>query len=129
MLNLIFGRTGVLSPLAIIEPISLAGSIISKTSLHNVDYIKEKDLKIGDKVLVQKAGDIIPEIIKAVKDKRDGSEKDIIVPTTCPSCNSKLIKIEGEVAIRCMNIDCPAKLRRAIEYFASRDCMNILGLR
>ena len=130
LLDVIFniGRTGVLTPMAILEPVEVAGSTISKTTLHNADYIRLKELKIGDTVVIQKAGDIIPEVVKTVKEKRDGSEREIIIPTNCPDCDSELVKLEEEVALRCINIDCPAKLQRSIEYFASRDCMNILGL-
>lgn len=130
LIDVIFniGRTGVLTPMAILEPVEIAGSTVSKTTLHNIDYILEKDLKIDDIVLVQKAGDIIPEVVKAIKEKRTGKEKEILIPKNCPICNSKLIRLENEVALRCLNIDCPAKIQRSIEYFTSRNCMNILGL-
>ncbi len=130
LLDVIFnvGRTGVVTPMAILEPVLVAGSTISKTTLHNIDYLKEKDLKIGDTVLIQKAGDIIPEVVKTIKEKRNGKEKEVLIPELCPNCDSKLVRLEEEVAIRCLNIDCSAKIQRSIEYFASRDCMNILGL-
>ena len=130
LLDVVFniGRTGVLTPMAILNPVEIAGSTVSKTTLHNIDYIKEKDLKTGDIVLIQKAGDVIPEVVKTIKEKRDGSEKSIRIPRKCPICKSKLVRLEDEVALRCLNIDCPAKIQRSIEYFASRDCMNILGL-
>ena len=130
VLDIIFniGRTGVLTPLAILKPVEVAGSVVSKVTLHNIDYLKEKDIKIGDTVLIHKAGDIIPEVIKVIEEKRIGKEKEVIIPTNCPVCDSSLVRLETEVALRCLNIDCPAKIQRAIEYFASRDCMNILGL-
>lgn len=130
LLDIIFnvGRTGVVTPMAILEPVEVDGSTISKTTLHNIDYLKDKDLRIGDIVLIQKAGDIIPEVVMSLKDKRTGNEKEVEIPTNCPVCDSNLVKLDEEVAIRCLNIDCPAKIQRAIEYFASRDCMNILGL-
>ena len=130
LLDVIFnvGRTGVVTPMAILKPVLVAGSTISKTTLHNIDYLKEKDLKIGDTVLIQKAGDIIPEVVKTIKEKRSGNEKEVLIPELCPNCDSKLVRLEEEVAIRCLNIDCSAKIQRSIEYFASRDCMNILGL-
>ena len=130
VLDIIFniGRTGVLTPMAILEPVHIAGSTISKTTLHNIDYLKEKDIKIGDTVLMQKAGDIIPEVVKVIKEKRTGKEKGVEIPVKCPECNSKLVRLDEEVAIRCINISCPAKRQRTIEYFASRNCMNIIGL-
>ena len=122
------GRTGVITPLAILEPVRVAGSLISKTTLHNEDFVKEKGLKIGDRVIIQKAGDVIPEIVKAVIQKRDGTEKDFTMPTTCPVCGAPTIREEGESAVRCTGIECPAKLYRNIVHFVSRDAMNIDGL-
>ena len=122
------GRTGVITPLAILEPVRVAGSLISKTTLHNEDFVKEKGLKIGDRVIIQKAGDVIPEIVKAVIQKRDGREKDFTMPTTCPVCGAPTIREEGEAAVRCTGIECPAKLYRNIVHFVSRDAMNIDGL-
>ena len=122
------GRTGVITPLAILEPVRVAGSLISKTTLHNEDFVKEKGLKIGDRVIIQKAGDVIPEIVKAVIQKRDGREKDFTMPTTCPVCGAPTIREEGESAVRCTGIECPAKLYRNIVHFVSRDAMNIDGL-
>ena len=106
----------------------MAGSLISKTTLHNEDFVKEKGLKIGDRVIIQKAGDVIPEIVKAVIQKRDGTEKDFTMPTTCPVCGAPTIREEGESAVRCTGIECPAKLYRNIVHFVSRDAMNIDGL-
>ena len=122
------GRTGVITPLAILEPVRVAGSLISKTTLHNEDFVKEKGLKIGDRVIIQKAGDVIPEIVKAVIQKRDGTEKDFTMPTTCPVCGAPTIREEGESSVRCTGIECPAKLYRNIVHFVSRDAMNIDGL-
>lgn len=123
------GRTGVLTPMAVLEPVYIAGSTISKTTLHNFDYIKEKDIRIGDHVLVHKAGDVIPEIEKVILEKRDNNlVKKFVVPEVCPECGEKLEKVNGEVALRCLNSECPAQLYRSIVHFASRECMNIDGL-
>ena len=122
------GRTGVITPMAILEPVKVAGSTISKTTLHNEDFIKEKDLKIGDIVVIQKQGDVIPEVIKAVKEKRTGEEKNLIIPTTCPVCGAPAVREEGTAAIRCTGIECPAQLLRGIEHFVSKECMDIDGL-
>ncbi len=122
------GRTGVITPMAILEPVKVAGSTISKTTLHNEDFIKEKGLKIGDKVIIQKAGDVIPEIVEAVIDKRTGEEKDFKMPRVCPVCGAEAIREEGEAAVRCTGIECPAKLYRNLVHFVSREAMNIDGL-
>ena len=122
------GRTGVITPLAILEPVQVAGSTISKTTLHNQDFIKEKDLKIGDTVVIQKAGDVIPEIVEVKKEKRTGEEKIFEMPTVCPICGAPAIREEGEAAIRCTGIECPAKLYRNLVHFVSREAMNIDGL-
>ena len=122
------GRTGVITPMAILEPVKVAGSTISKTTLHNEDFIKEKDLKIGDTVVIQKAGDVIPEIVEVKKNKRTGEEKEFEMPKVCPVCGAEAIREEGEAAIRCTGIECPAKLYRNLVHFASREAMNIDGL-
>ena len=122
------GRTGVITPMAILDPVKVAGSTISKTTLHNEDFIKEKGLKIGDKVIIQKAGDVIPEIVEAVVSKRTGEEKDFEMPRTCPVCGAEAIREEGEAAVRCTGIECPAKLYRNLVHFVSREAMNIDGL-
>ena len=122
------GRTGVITPMAILEPVVVAGSKISKTTLHNEDFIKEKDLKIGDRVLIQKAGDVIPEVVKALKDKRTGQEKDFEMPKVCPVCGAPAIREEGEAAIRCIGVECKARNLRNIIHFASKEGMNIEGL-
>ena len=118
------GRTGVITPLAILDPVQVAGSTISKTTLHNEDFIKEKDLKIGDTVVIQKAGDVIPEIVKVVKEKRTGNEKEFKMPEKCPVCGAKTVRLEGEAAIRCTGTECPAKLYRNLVHFVSREAMN-----
>ncbi len=122
------GRTGVITPMAILEPVEVAGSTISKTTLHNEDFIKEKGLKIGDKVIIQKAGDVIPEIVETVVNKRTGEEKDFEMPRVCPVCGAEAIREEGESAVRCTGIECPAKLYRNLVHFVSREAMNIDGL-
>ena len=122
------GRTGVITPMAILEPVKVAGSTISKTTLHNEDFIKEKNLKIGDRVIIQKAGDVIPEIVEAVVSKRTGEEKDFEMPRRCPVCGAEAVREEGEAAVRCTGIECPAKLHRNLVHFVSRDAMNIDGL-
>ena len=122
------GRTGVITPLAILEPVQLAGSVISKTTLHNEDFIKEKDIRVGDTVVIQKAGDVIPEIVKVETSKRTGKEEIFKMPTVCPICGAPAIREEGEAAIRCTGIECPAKLYRNLVHFVSREAMNIDGL-
>ena len=122
------GRTGVITPMAILEPVKVAGSTISKTTLHNEDFVKEKGLKIGDRVIIQKAGDVIPEIVEAVSSKRTGEEKDFEMPKVCPVCGAEAVREEGEAAVRCTGIECPAKLYRNLVHFVSREAMNIDGL-
>lgn len=122
------GRTGVLTPRAELEPVSLAGSTVSYATLHNLDNIRQKDVRIGDNVLVQKAGDIIPEIISVVKADRDGSETEFNMPETCPVCRARVHREEGEAAYRCTGADCPAQLERNLIHFVSRDAMDIEGM-
>ena len=122
------GRTGVITPMAILEPVKVAGSTVSKTTLHNEDFMKEKDIKVGDTVVIQKAGDVIPEVVEVVKQKRDGTEKEVSIPRTCPVCGAPAVRIEGEAAVRCTGIECPAKLFRNLVHFVSREAMNIDGL-
>ena len=122
------GRTGVITPMAILEPVKVAGSTISKTTLHNEDFIKEKDLKIGDIVVIQKQGDVIPEVVNVIKEKRTGEETETIIPIFCPVCGAPAIREDGEAAIRCTGIECPAQLLRGIEHFVSKECMDIDGL-
>ena len=122
------GRTGAITPMAILEPVKVAGSTISKTTLHNEDFIKEKDLRPGDTVVIQKAGDVIPEVVAVIKEKRNGSEKPFAMPTKCPVCGADAVREDGEAVIRCIGIECQAKLFRSIWHFASREAMNIKGL-
>ncbi len=122
------GRTGAITPMAILEPVKVAGSTISKTTLHNEDFVKEKGLKIGDTVVIQKAGDVIPEVVGVIKEKRDGTERDFVIPEKCPVCGADAVREEGEAIRRCIGIECPAKQYRNIIHFASREAMNIKGL-
>lgn len=122
------GRTGVITPMAILEPVKVAGSTISKTTLHNEDFIKQKGLKIGDTVVIQKAGDVIPEIVEVKKNKRTGKETDFEMPKVCPVCGAETVREEGEAAVRCTGIECPAKLYRNLVHFVSREAMDIDGL-
>ena len=122
------GRTGAITPMAILEPVVVAGSKISKTTLHNEDYIKERDIRIGDTVIIQKAGDVIPEVIEVNKKKRTGEEQKFKMPTVCPVCGAQAVREEGEAAWYCNGIECPAKLYRGIIHFASREAMDLNGL-
>ena len=122
------GRTGTITPTAVLEPIRLAGTTVSRATLHNEDYINEKDIKINDTVLVQKAGDIIPQVVEVIKEKRTGEEIEFKMPEECPVCGEPTVRLEGEAAVKCINISCPAQIRRGIIHFASRDAMNIDGL-
>lgn len=122
------GRTGALTPTAELKPVRLAGSTVSKATLHNEDIIKEKDIRVGDRVLVQKAGDIIPEVVAVLKEERTGNETVWSMPTECPSCGSKVVRAEGESAARCTGIACPERLWEGLVHFASRNAMDIAGL-
>ena len=130
VLDIIFqvGRTGQVTPVVILEPVRVAGSIISKTTLHNFDFMREKDIQIGDTVVIQKAGDVIPEVYRVLKEKRDGTQREVKIPDVCPVCGETLEKEEGEVALRCTNSECPAQIYRSITHFVSRDCMDISGM-
>ena len=121
------GRTGVVTPTANLTPVQLAGTTVSRATLHNVDYIAEKDIRKDDTVIVYKAGDIIPAVLRVVESKRVSEEK-LDIPTNCPSCNSDLLHFEDEVALRCINPRCPAQIMEGLIHFASRDAMNITGL-
>ncbi len=121
------GRTGVVTPTANLTPVQLAGTTVSRATLHNVDYIAEKDIHQNDTVIVYKAGDIIPAVLRVVKDKRV-SDQAIAIPTHCPSCQSELLHFEDEVALRCINPLCPAQIKEGLNHFASREAMNITGL-
>ena len=122
------GRTGVLTPTANLTPVRLAGTTVSRATLHNLDFIRERDIHLGDYVTVQKAGDIIPEVVCAHPERRDGTEIPFEMPTVCPSCGEPVFREEGEAAVRCTNGACPAQLSRGIEHFASKDAMDIDGL-
>ena len=122
------GRTGVLTPYAILEPVHLAGTVVSKATLHNEDFIREKDIREGDIVVVRKAGDIIPEIVASCPKMRCGEEKEFFIPRTCPDCGGEVLRKENEAAYRCINENCPARIVRRLIHFVSRDAMNIDGL-
>ena len=127
-IELSVGRTGVVTPTAILDPVRVAGTTVGRASLHNEDLIREKDIRIGDKVIIKKAGDIIPEVIRSVPEKRTGSEKEFFMPEECPECGSELVRLEEEVALRCINPNCPAQLKEGLIHFVSRDAMDIDGL-
>lgn len=127
-IELSIGRTGVVTPTAILEPVRVAGTTVSRASLHNEDLIKERDIRIGDSVIVKKAGDIIPEVVRSIIDRRPDDAKPYHMPTHCPSCGHELVRIEGEVALRCINPKCQAQLVEGLIHFVSRQAMNIDGL-
>ena len=122
------GRTGVLTPVAELEPVQLAGTTVKRATLHNEDEIRRKDIKVGDRVIVEKAGEIIPAVVRVVTDKRTGSEQEFTMPTACPVCGGDVEKREGEVALRCINLQCPAQVKNWLTHFASRSAMDINGL-
>ncbi len=122
------GRMGTLTPVAIMEPVNVGGVMVSRATLHNEDEIIKKDIRIGDTVVIQRAGDVIPEVVRVIPEKRTGSEKIFKMPRHCPECNSEIVRLEGEVAHRCVNISCPAQLKEHIRHFASRGAMDIEGL-
>lgn len=127
-IELSVGRTGVVTPTAILEPVRVAGTTVGRASLHNEDLILEKDIRIGDTVIIRKAGDIIPEVVAPIVEQRTGDEVPFQMPDHCPVCESELVRIEGEVALRCVNPQCPAQMKEAIIHFVSRNAMNIEGL-
>ncbi|MDH4218909.1 MAG: NAD-dependent DNA ligase LigA [Candidatus Aminicenantes bacterium] len=122
------GRTGALTPVAVLEPVKLSGITISRSTLHNEDEIKRKDIRIGDYVLVERSGDVIPKVVSVMKDRRTGKERKFVFPKACPVCHSSTFKPEGEAVSRCMNPSCPARLRESLLHFASRRALNIDGL-
>lgn len=122
------GRTGTITPTAILEPVRLAGTSVSRATLHNEDFIREKDIKLFDHVIVQKAGDIIPQIVEVVKEDRTGEENDFVMPSVCPECGEPTVRLEGEAAVKCINISCPAQIRRGMIHFVSREAMDIDGM-
>lgn len=127
-IELSVGRTGVVTPTGILEPVRIAGSTVGRASLHNEDLIREQDIRIGDTVVVKKAGDIIPKVVRAVKEQRTGEEVEFTMPSHCPACEAELVRLEEEVALRCINPNCPAQLMEGIIHFVSRNAMNIDGL-
>ncbi|OIJ18655.1 DNA ligase (NAD(+)) LigA [Anaerobacillus alkalidiazotrophicus] len=127
-IELSVGRTGVVTPTALLTPVQVAGTTVKRASLHNEDLIRQKDLKIGDKVVIKKAGDIIPEVVNVLEDVRTGAEEEFHMPTQCPACESELVRLEEEVALRCINPKCPAQIREGLIHFVSRNAMNIDGL-
>jgi len=122
------GRTGTLTPVAVLRPVRIAGTTVSRSTLHNIDEIRRKDIRIGDTVLVEKSGEIIPQVIAPVKKKRSGAEKKFVMPSACPICGSKVARNEEEVALRCENVSCEAQVKQKIMHFASRGAMDIEGL-
>lgn len=122
------GRTGVVTPTAVLEPVRVAGTTVQRASLHNADYIEEKDIRLNDTVVIKKAGDIIPEVVRVIPEKRDRDSQPFQMPTHCPSCQSALERLDNEVALRCVNLNCPAQLKEGLIHFVSRNAMNIEGL-
>ncbi|MGQ9476986.1 MAG: NAD-dependent DNA ligase LigA [Candidatus Bipolaricaulia bacterium] len=122
------GRTGAITPVALLEPVELAGATISRATLHNQDEIAAKDIRIGDLVLIERAGDVIPEVVKAIPEARTGAEREFVMPERCPVCGTPLIRPEGEVLYRCPNISCPARIKESIRHFASKGAFDIEGL-
>jgi DNA ligase (NAD+) len=127
-IELSVGRTGVVTPTALLTPVQVAGTTVKRASLHNEDLIRQKDIKIGDQVVIKKAGDIIPEVVNVLEELRTGKEQDFHMPTHCPACESELVRLETEVALRCINPKCPAQIREGLIHFVSRNAMNIDGL-
>ena len=122
------GRTGAITPVAVMEPVFLSGVKVSRATLHNQDEIDKKDIRVGDTVVVQRAGDVIPEVIKVIKEKRTGKEVPFIIPSICPVCGSSVVRLAGEAIHRCLNLSCPAQLKKSIKHFASKRAMDIDGL-
>ena len=122
------GRTGVLTPVAQLKPTTLAGTTVSRATLHNAEEMERKEVRVGDTVVVEKAGEIIPAVLRVIKEKRPSGSSPFVFPTICPECGSETRKLEGEVALRCINVECPAQVRGRLEHFSSRQCMDIEGL-
>jgi len=122
------GRTGTLTPVAVMEPVTVGGVVVSRATLHNADEVQKKDIRIGDTVVIQRAGDVIPEVVRALTDKRSGREMPFRMPGRCPECGSDIVRREGEAAHRCVNLSCPAQIKEHIRHFASRGAMDIEGL-
>jgi DNA ligase (NAD+) len=122
------GRTGVITPVANLRPVEVSGVLVSRATLHNWDELEKKDIRIGDTVLVERAGDVIPAVVRAIPEKRTGNERQVPVPVRCPECGSDAVRITGEVAVRCLGLSCPAQIRESIIHFASRNAMDIEGM-
>ncbi len=122
------GRTGVLTPTALLDPVRLSGVTVSRASLHNQDEVERKDIRVGDRVIVERAGEVIPYVVRSIKERREGSEVKFQMPKACPVCGGHVVKLEGEVAYRCINASCPAKLKEGLFHFASKSAMDIDGL-
>ena len=122
------GRTGVITPIAILDPVRIGGVTVSRSTLHNWDEVKRKDIKVGDTVVVERAGEVIPHVVMVIKEKRTGKEKSFPIPDRCPTCGSRVVREEGEVAVRCIGLNCPAQFQERIRHFASRGAMDIEGL-
>ncbi|MFZ4855867.1 MAG: NAD-dependent DNA ligase LigA [Desulfuromonadaceae bacterium] len=122
------GRTGVITPVAQLKPVELSGVTVSRATLHNWDELAAKDIRIGDTVVVERAGDVIPAVVRVVSERRNGTERTVLPPQSCPECGSAVVQIAGEVAVRCMGISCPAQIRESLKHFASRGAMDIEGL-
>ncbi|MBM7601120.1 DNA ligase (NAD+) [Virgibacillus halotolerans] len=127
-IELSIGRTGVVTPTAVLDAVKIAGSTVQRASLHNEDLIREQDIRIGDTVVIKKAGDIIPKVVRVVENKRTGDEKEFFMPKNCPACGSELVRLEEEVALRCINPNCTAQLKEGLIHFVSRNAMNIDGI-
>lgn len=121
------GRTGVLTPVAVLEPVQVGGAVVSRATLHNMDEVRRKDVKIGDWVLVRRAGEVIPEVVKPIRERRTGQEREFKMPETCPACGSKVVRLPGEVAYRCIGLSCPAQLKARLRHFVQRRAMDIEG--
>jgi DNA ligase (NAD+) len=122
------GRTGALTPVAIMKPVRLSGVMVSRATLHNEDEIRKKDIRVGDTVVIQRAGDVIPEVVKVIISRRTGSEQVFQMPDTCPECGSKVVRLEGEASLRCLEFDCPSQIKQRLAHFASRNGMDIEGI-
>ena len=122
------GRTGVLTPTAEFEPVDVGGVTVSRASLHNQDYVRAKDIRVGDRVIIQRAGDVIPEVVRVLTERRNGLEREFAMPAICPECGSGVVREAGEAATRCVNLSCPARIREGLIHFASRDAMDIDGM-
>src|SRR5699024_6358945 len=127
-IELSVGRTGIVTPTAVLEPVFIDGSTVSRATLHNEDQIKALDIRLGDRVIIKKAGDIIPKVVRVIEEERDENAEPYTMPKDCPACHSELVRLDDEVALRCLNPNCPAQIKEGLIHFASRDAMNIDGL-